>query len=111
MINNVKEGKRRILISDLLEKAKGKPCKKLSEDDYYLLHTLKFGGLDDFERGYLVGALQRNDEIKDILDREYNDWYQFYLRKAQCPSEYSRDVAPSQMDAIDNLYKDIKTQL
>ena len=45
--------------------------------------------------------------IKQIVLKEYNDWYQFYLRKAKCPSEYSRGVAPSQMDAIDNLKNDI----
>lgn len=111
MTKSVQEGKRRILINELLEKAKNDPCKKMSEDDWYILHTLKFGFLDDFERGFLIGALMRNDEIKNIIDKEYDGWYDYYLRKATYPSEFSRNVAPSQIEAIDNLHKDIKTKL
>lgn len=47
-------------------------------------------------------AIDRED-FKSLVKREFDSLYNLYIRKAGCDSEYSRTVAPSQMDAIDTL--------
>lgn len=47
-------------------------------------------------------AIDRED-FKSLVEKEFDSLYELYIRKASCKSEYSRTVAPSQMDAIDTL--------
>lgn len=57
--------------------------------------------------GYVAGATKQKvldrEDFKSLVKREFDSLYNLYIRKAGCDSEYSRTVAPAQMDAIDTL--------
>lgn len=56
---------------------------------------------------YVAGATKQEaidrEDFKSLVKREFDSLYELYIRKAGCDSEYSRTVAPAQMDAIDTL--------
>lgn len=67
--------------------------------------------VDDMMNNMATVASLERQRIAEMVEKECNSWYDLYLRKATCPSEFSRNMAPGQMDAIHSIQEALMQKL